>query len=355
MKTILVTGGAGFIGSHTCISLLQNNYRVIVVDSFTNSFPLTTDLLYELLDIKNVDLSKRFFIFKGDIRDENFLVGIFKKFRGMQENINSVIHFAGLKAVNESILNPLEYWSANVGGTLSLLKVMSQFDCFQMVFSSSATVYDSCFEGILTEKAPLKPKNPYGRNKLTIENILRDIQSSQPEIWRIAILRYFNPIGSHLSGKIGEAPKKDTSNLFPLISQVASGEREKLKIYGNDWPTHDGTAIRDFIHIMDLAEAHLASLKYISSSRPEIFTFNIGTGKGTTVLELIRIFEKVNKCVIPFEFTIRRKGDVSCSIADIKLALKVLDWSPKRTIQDACLDGWKWQMNKNNFSQNTLN
>ena len=346
MKTILVTGGSGFIGSHTCISLLEQNFRVIVIDSLANSSSLNLDLLSDILNINYLDLSERFFFYKGDIRDESFLVEIFEKFRQSKKTIDAVIHFAGLKAVNESILRPLEYWSTNVGGTLSLLKIMSQFNCYELVFSSSATVYDTFFKGLLDEKAPLNPQNPYGRNKLTTEQILNDLYISQPDLWKIAILRYFNPIGAHFSGKIGEAPVKDSSNLFPLISQVAAGKRDKLQIYGNDWPSHDGTGIRDFIHVMDLAEAHLSSLKYINNSNPDIFTFNIGTGKGTTVLELIRIFERVNKCVIPIEFTKRRKGDVPFSVANISLALKVLDWSPNRSIEEACLDGWRWQLNK---------
>ena len=345
MKTILVTGGSGFIGSHTCISLLEKNFRVIVIDSLANSSSLNLDLLSDILNINYLDLSERFFIYKGDTRDKSFLIEIFQKFQQEKKTIDAVIHFAGLKAVNESILRPLEYWSTNVGGTLSLLKIMSQFNCYELVFSSSATVYDIFFEGLLDEKAPLNPQNPYGRNKLTIEHILNDLYMSQPDLWKIAILRYFNPIGAHFSGKIGEAPMKDASNLFPLISQVAAGKRDKLQIYGNDWPSHDGTGIRDFIHVMDLAEAHLSSLKYIDNSNPDIFTLNIGTGKGTTVLELIRIFERVNKCIIPIEFTKRRKGDVPFSVANISLALKVLDWSPTRSIEEACLDGWKWQLN----------
>ena len=345
MKTILVTGGSGFIGSHTCISLLEKNFRVIVIDSLANSSSLNLDLLSDILNINYLDLSERFFIYKGDIIDESFLIEIFQKFQQEKKTIDAVIHFAGLKAVNESILRPLEYWSTNVGGTLSLLKIMSQFNCYELVFSSSATVYDIFFEGLLDEKAPLNPQNPYGRNKLTIEHILNDLYISQPNLWKIAILRYFNPIGAHFSGKIGETPVKDASNLFPLISQVAAGKRDKLQIYGSDWPSHDGTGIRDFIHVMDLAEAHLSSLKYIDNSNPDIFTLNIGTGKGTTVLELIRIFERVNKCVIPIEFTKRRKGDVPFSVANISLALKVLDWSPNRSIEEACLDGWKWQLN----------
>ena len=346
MKTILVTGGSGFIGSHTCISLLENNYRVIVVDSFANSAPLNLNLLSEILDNKYSDLNERFFIFEGDIRDEDFLCEIFEMFQKNQKSINAVVHFAGLKAVNESISRPLEYWSVNVGGTLSLLNTMVKYKCFQIVFSSSATVYDTDYSGILTEKAPLNPQNPYGRNKHTIENILSDIHFSKPDLWKIAVLRYFNPIGSHPSGKIGEIPKKDISNLFPLISKVAAKERETLQIYGNDWPTHDGTCIRDFIHVMDLAESHLASLRYIDVSKPDIFTFNIGTGKGTTVLELIRIFEKVNKCSIPIEFVNRRQGDIYCSVASVKNALNILDWSPKRSLEDACFDEWKWQQNK---------
>ena len=345
MKTILVTGGSGFIGSHTCISLLENNFRVIVIDSLANSSSLNFNILSDILNINFLELSERFFIYKGDIRDEDFLIKIFQEFRQSKKNIDSVIHFAGLKAVNESILRPLEYWSTNVGGTISLLKIMSQFNCYELVFSSSATVYDYYFKGLLDEKAPLNPQNPYGRNKLTIEHILKDLHISQPDLWKIAILRYFNPIGAHFSGKIGEAPLKDAANLFPLICQVAAKKRDRLQIYGNDWPTNDGTGIRDFIHVMDLAEAHLSSLKYIDNSSPNIFTFNIGTGKGTTVLELIKIFEKVNNCVIPIEFTKRRKGDVSSSVANIQLALKVLDWFPNRTIEEACLHGWKWQLN----------
>ena len=290
MKTVLVTGGCGFIGSHTCVSLIENDYKVVVIDSFTNSSPTNFNILSEIVNIKYGDLSKRFFLFKGDIRDEFFLSEIFKEFQRTQDGIDSVIHIAGLKAVSESILKPLEYWSANVSGTLSLLKIMRRFNCFKIIFSSSATVYDAFFEGILNEQAPVKPQNPYGRNKLAIESILKDLYMSQPDFWKIAILRYFNPIGSHPSGKIGEAPTNETSNLFPLISQVAAGKRKKLNIYGNDWPTHDGTGMRDFIHVMDLAEAHLASLKYIDNAKPDIFTFNIGTGTGTTVLELIRIF-----------------------------------------------------------------
>ena len=345
MRTILVTGGCGFIGSHTCISLLENGYKVVVIDSLTNSLPIDCNIISKIVGIKNLDLDQRFFLYQGDIRDEDFLSKIFKEFKKNHKGIDAVIHFAGLKAVNESILKPLEYWSANVGGTLSLLRVMSKYNCSKMIFSSSAAVYDTFFEGILNEQAPLKPRNPYGRNKLAIENILGDLYISQPDYWKIAILRYFNPIGSHPSGMMGEAQIEKTSNLFPLISQVAARKREKLQIYGKDWPTHDGTGMRDFIHVMDLAEAHLASLKYIDNTGSDIFTFNVGTGTGTTVLELIRIFEKVNKCKIPIEFIGRRKGDVSSSVANISFTLKVLDWSPSRSIQDACLDGWKWQLN----------
>ena len=347
METILVTGGNGFIGSHTCLSLLENNYRVVVVDSNVNSKLEVLSRISKILGNKIEDLSEKLFFHNGDIRDRKFLFNVFQEFLSKGQNIYAVIHFAGLKAVNESIAVPLEYWNTNVCGTISLLEVMNEFNCKKIIFSSSATVYDPFYGGLLNEQAPLNPQNPYGRSKLIIEQILKDLHKSQSEKWNVVVLRYFNPIGAHPSGEIGEEPIKEISNLFPLITQVASKKLKTLKIFGNDWPTPDGTGIRDFIHIMDLADAHLASLKFLQNTRPSLNIFNIGTGIGTTVLELIKVFENTNNCKIPIEFTRRREGDVPKSVADVRLALDTLDWNPIRTIEEACRDGWLWQKNYN--------
>ena len=342
MQTILITGGTGYIGSHTCLNLIEKNFRVIIIDSLINSSFKSIISIKKILKDKYPDIDKRLFFFEGDIRNESFLKSIFNKFTTTDSKIESVIHFAGLKSVSESVSNPLSYWEVNVYGSITLFKVMDFFNCNEIVFSSSANVYDPSYKGKLDENAPLKPINPYGQSKLTIEEILKNMYSSNVSKWKIAILRYFNPIGAHFSGELGENPVKKPSNLFPLLTEVGFNELDLLRIYGKDWPTRDGTGIRDFLHIMDLSEAHTAALYYIKENKPNINIFNIGTGKGTTVLELIKIFEKVNNCSINYKFSPRRDGDISQSIADISKALFYLNWKPLLSIENACKDSWRW-------------
>ena len=346
MRYILITGGAGYIGSHTCITLIEKNYRVIIIDSFINSSYDSIIRIKKILKNKYPDIDNRLFFLQGDVRNESFLINVFLKFSSGENKIDAVIHFAGLKSASDSVSNPLDYWNVNVCGSINLLKVMDRFNCNEIVFSSTANVYDPAYINNLDEKAPLNPINPYGQSKLTIENILKNIHLSNTNKWKITILRYFNPIGAHFSGKIGESPKNKPLNIFPILCQVGIKNLEFLEIFGKDWPTRDGTGIRDFIHIMDLSEAHAAALLYVKENKPKISIFNIGTGKGTTVLELIKIFEKINKCSINFKFSPRRKGDVSQSIADISKALSCLNWKPSFSIEDSCKDGWLW-INKN--------
>ena len=256
----------------------------------------------------------------------------------------AVIHLAGLKSVRESCLKPLIYWENNLISSINLINVMDQFNCRNIVFSSSATVYKNKFNSLLSEKDFCEPVNPYGQTKLAVDNLLKDLYQSSPSEWRIASLRYFNPVGSHFSGLIGEDPLGDPNNLFPQITRVASGKLEKIKIFGSDWPTPDGTGIRDYIHIMDLADGHISVLNYLLNTKPQILTLNLGTGKGTSVLQLIKIFEKVNNVVIPYSFEDRRQGDNAFVVADNSLAVSILKWFPKGNIEQICADGWNWQL-----------
>ena len=258
--------------------------------------------------------------------------------------INGVIHFAGLKSVEESIKEPLIYWDNNVCGTLILLKVMQLFHCETIVFSSSATVYGNSEKSPLKESFKIKALNPYGQTKATIEQILDDLFRSSKNNLKVANLRYFNPIGAHSSGFIGEEPLNKPNNLFPYICYVAAGKYKKLNIYGNDWPTSDGTCIRDYIHVMDLAEAHTCAIKYLLCRDPLILNLNVGTGIGTSVLQLVETFIEVNKCDVPYQFTNRRKGDVAQLIADNQKAISILNWSPKKNLKDMCRDGWRWRL-----------
>ncbi len=347
MKTILVTGGAGFIGSHTCLLLLQNNFRVVVLDSFINSSHKALERINTIIGKEICFVKKLLYVYNGDLRDEEILYKIFNDFYRRDIPIEAVIHFAGLKAVSDSIKNPKEYWDVNVNGSLKLFKIMEQYQCTKIVFSSSATVYDHSNFNIMNEQTLLNPSNPYGRTKLEIEKILKEFYLKNPDTWKTIILRYFNPIGAHPSGLIGEDPHNKPTNLFPLLIESAATSK-LLKIYGNDWPTSDGTCIRDFIHVMDLAEAHFSSLKYMNEKKSDFLILNVGTGKGTTVLELIRIFEKINKCTIPYEFVERRNGDSPKSIADNSLILSTLDWINKRDLEDMCIDGWNWKLNNPN-------
>ena len=340
MKTILATGGTGYIGSHTCLELLKKGYKVIILDSLINSSEKVISKINFLLNDKNLNNNLTFI--KGDISDEKLLDHIFKLAKEKYEPISCVMHFAGLKSVSESLSNPLQYWHNNVGGSIILFKLMEKYECRTVIFSSSATIYQINEDKLLNESSPTNPINPYGQTKFAIERLLKDLFDKGDD-WRVANLRYFNPIGAHQSGLIGENPKGMKNNIFPILNGVATGEIEKLKIYGNNWPTYDGTGVRDFIHVMDLAEGHIKSLEYLENNEPQFLNLNLGTGKGTSVLGLIKIFENVNKVKINYEFTKRRKGDYGIVIADNSLAKSLLKWTPKRSLEDMCVDGWKWQ------------
>ena len=347
---VLVTGGAGFIGTHTCLLLLEKGYDLVVIDSYINSNKKSLQRVIEILKSNKTTKDVSIKIFNIDIRDKKKLDELFLDAQNSGQPFKSVIHFAGLKSVKDSLSNPLLYWDANVKGTINLLNIMNKYKCKTIVFSSSATIYGLSDDEILSENIEIKPINPYGVTKAAIEKLLNDIFDSEPSGWRIANLRYFNPIGAHSSGMIGEAPIGVPSNIFPYITQVASGVLDKLTIYGNDWPTRDGSGIRDYIHVMDLAEGHISALKYLVKNNHQLINFNLGTGLGTSVLELVDIFERANKIKIPFEFSERRKGDSCKVIADNSLALSCLDWEPKRTLKEMCIDGWRWQsLNPNGY------
>ncbi|HAE99815.1 MAG TPA: UDP-glucose 4-epimerase GalE [Methylophilaceae bacterium] len=329
--TVLVTGGAGYIGSHTCLQLLQAEIGIVVLDNFSNSQP---ESLHRVRQLSGKD----FPVVQGDIRSKEDLRKLFK-----QHAISSVIHFAGLKAVGESTEKPMLYYDNNVAGSLNLFEVMAEFNVKSIVFSSSATVYGDPASVPIQESFPLSATNPYGQTKLMIENILRDIYQSDSQ-WRVAILRYFNPIGAHESGLIGEDPSGIPNNLLPYVAQVAVGKLKKLRVFGNDYPTHDGTGVRDYIHVVDLANGHLAALKYLEKS-PSLITVNLGTGHGYSVLDVVKTFSEVSGIEIAYEFLPRRTGDVAINFADPTLAKTLLGWSASRDLMQMCVDTWHWQSN----------
>lgn len=349
MNSILITGGAGFIGTHTSLILLEHGYKIIIIDSFSNSSKKSIIRLSKIIKEKNLDASQLKF-FEGDVRNVNFLRDVFQNAQSSGSPIDNVIHFAGLKSVKESILFPNLYWDVNVYGTIQLIKVMSEFKCTNFIFSSSATVYSPKEESPLYEDYPLNPIDPYGKTKLAVENLLRDFCNIQEDDWDVILLRYFNPIGAHPSGEIGECPLNIPNNLFPYICDVAISKREVLDIFGNDWPTKDGTCVRDFIHIMDLAEGHLAALNYLmhKDKNSSFSIFNLGTGKGNSVLELVKTFEKVNNISINYRFSERRLGDKAIMYSNCDLAKKNLNWEAKRNLSDMCKDGWNWIMKNPN-------
>lgn len=344
MKNILLTGGAGFIGSHTCLILLERGFNVIVYDSFFNSSPESLKNVKKICSQQNQNIKGNLRIVNGDICDSYKLNKVFSQAKKTNNFIDGVIHFAGLKSVRESVNNPFRYWDINVRGTLNLLKIMELHDCNNLVFSSSATIYGSCELGLLKENSRIKPLNPYGSTKFSIEMFLNDIFNSSPNKWRIANLRYFNPIGAHYSGLIGENCKGQINNIFPLILEVASGRRKELEVFGNDWSTPDGTCLRDYVHVMDLSEGHINTLNYLSQDVPKIININLGTGLGTSVLELINTFSKINNVEIPYKVTSRREGDVPMLVADNSLSKKLLNWAPKKSLELMCQDGWKWKL-----------
>lgn len=336
MKKILVTGGTGYIGSHTVVQLAQAGYEPVIFDNFSNSKPSVLPRLEELTGRK-IDL------IEGDIRDEKALDAVFTKHK-----IDAVINFAGRKAVGESARDPLLYFSINVEGTVLLLRTMKKHGVKNFVFSSSATVYGDPGYECFTEETPLSPINNYGESKWMVEEMLRRISRAEPD-WNIVILRYFNPVGAHISGRIGEDPSGIPANLMPFISQVAVGRREKLQIFGNDYPTRDGTGARDYIHVVDLADGHIAALKAMQKY-PGLLTVNLGTGNNTTVLELIHAFEKASGVRIPYEVVGRRPGDTAANYADPTLAKTLLGWTAKYDINRMCEDTWRWQqMNPNGY------
>ena len=338
---ILLTGGAGFIGSHIALLLLQNGYEVVIYDSFANSSQNVINAIKAYLD--NNQLNYRLITIKGDIRDKNLLFKTFNDAHKQNNPIQAVIHLAGLKSVYESVTNPLLYWDVNVSGTQNLLSAMSEYKCYTIVFSSSATVYGFAGSDPIKEEHKLSPINTYGKTKVAIENMLDDVFKSKYGFWKICSLRYFNPVSAHPSGCIGEDPIGVPNNLFPFISQVAIGRRESLKVFGDDWDTKDGSGVRDYIHIMDLSEGHLDALSYLKDNKSCYEFINLGSGIGYSVFEIINEFEISTGCSIPYEIHPRREGDLAMCYADISKAKKILGWTPKRSLKQICKDGWNWQ------------
>lgn len=328
-RTILVTGGAGYIGSHACVLLLEAGFSVIVLDNLSNS---QASVLQRIEQI-----TKKSLVFiEGDIRNQPLLDQVFNTY-----SIDAVIHFAGLKAVGESVQQPLAYYDCNIHGTNQLLQTMKRSGVKRLIFSSSATVYGEPQYLPITEDHPLSSTNPYGHSKLVIEQVLSYLYQSDPE-WSIVCLRYFNPVGAHPSGLIGETPQGTPNNLMPYVMEVASGQREKVRIFGHDYSTPDGTGVRDYIHVMDLAQGHLAALDAVFSAGGELLTVNLGTGIAYSVLEIIHAVEKSSGKAVPYEFTERRIGDVAACWADTTYAKQRLQWEAKLGIEQMCTDGWRW-------------
>ena len=363
---ILVTGGAGYIGSHCCIELLKAGYELVVLDSLANSTIVSLERVAKIVDTaldiesfsgtRNEDChiktsvndhraassDGKFVFIKGDIRNREILCKIFKKY-----TFEGVIHFAGLKAVGESVSSPLRYYDTNVLGSINLLQVMSEFNCRRLVFSSSATVYGEPDIVPVKEDSPLSTTNPYGSSKLMIENVLRDLYAANNAegasvTWSIGILRYFNPVGAHESGLLGEDPTETPSNLMPFVAQVAAGLHEKLAVFGGDYATIDGTGVRDYIHVVDLAKGHVAALRSLTQS-PGLITVNLGAGRGYSVLEMVKAFEKACGKAIPYEIVERRSGDIAECYADTSYALEKLGWVAEFGINRMCEDVWRWQ------------
>ncbi len=326
---ILVTGGTGYIGSHTCLSLLEAGYEPVIVDNLCNS---KRAVLERLTQISGREIN----FHEGDIRDQALLESLL-----VDEKIEAVIHFAGLKAVGESVSMPLAYYENNVDGTVSLLKTMDKTDVRCIVFSSSATVYGDPQQLPIPETAPLSATNPYGRSKLFIEEILRDLAVADSR-WSLVILRYFNPVGAHPSGLIGEDPQDIPNNLMPFVAQVAVGRREKLSVFGNDYPTRDGTGVRDYIHVVDLAEGHVAALN-AHASETGVFTYNLGTGNGSSVLEIVEAFAQASGRPVPYQVVDRRPGDIAECYADPTQAREKLGWQATRELDAMTADAWRWQ------------
>ncbi|MBB3223193.1 UDP-glucose 4-epimerase GalE [Pseudoduganella umbonata] len=326
---ILVTGGMGYIGSHTVVELASAGHEVVVLDNLANANRAVQDRVQRIT-------GKAFEFIEADIRDRAALERVFAS-----RQFDSVIHFAGLKAVGESVAQPLRYYDNNVSGSVALLETMAKFDVKSIVFSSSATVYGDPATVPITEDFPLSATNPYGRSKLMIEEILRDLHKSDNS-WRIALLRYFNPVGAHESGLIGEEPSGIPNNLMPYVAQVAEGKRESLSVFGSDYPTPDGTGVRDYIHVVDLAIGHVKTLDKLATG-PGVYTYNLGTGRGNSVLEMVRAFEAASGRQVPYKIVDRRPGDIAACYADTAKAERELGWKAQFDIARMCIDTWRWQ------------
>ena len=332
--TILVTGGAGYIGSHTAILLIEAGYDIVVFDNFSNASHESIKRVEKIVG-QNITL------IEGDIRNRTDLEKVFNTY-----HIDTVIHFAGLKAVGESVEEPLKYYDNNIYGTIILCEVMKKHNCKSIVFSSSATVYGDPHTTPIKENFPLSATNPYGRSKLFIEEMLRDLHTSD-NTWKIVFLRYFNPVGAHSSGTIGEDPNGIPNNLMPFIAQTAVGKRTCLSVFGDDYDTHDGSGVRDYIHVMDLADGHVKALNIIKNLS-DVMTINLGTGRGYSVLDMVKAFEKSSGKKVPYQIVPRRAGDIAKCFADPSYAKEVLGWEAQKGIQQMCADSWRWQSNNPN-------
>ena len=326
---VLVTGGAGYIGSHTCVELLEAGYGVVVLDNLANSSAESVNRVQEIT-------GKKMVLHKVDLLDRQSVTTVFE-----EEPIDAVIHFAGLKAVGESVEMPLNYYQNNVSGTLVLMEVMKDYGVKDLVFSSSACVYGDPQTVPITEEFPLQPTNPYGQTKVMIEQILKDLHVADPS-HNMVLLRYFNPVGAHPSGRIGEDPLGIPNNLVPYIAQVAGGKLAELSVYGNDYPTDDGTGVRDYIHVMDLAGGHVKALEKLAE-KPGVVIYNLGTGRGNSVLEMVGAFEKASGKKVPYKIVGRRPGDIACCYADPTRAEREMSWKAARDIEEMCSDTWRWQ------------
>lgn len=333
-NTILITGATGYIGSHTWCELLDAGYEVIGLDDLSNSSILVLDRIAAITGKKPI-------FFQGDVRNTALLEQIFAS-----QEISAIVHFAALKAVGESVVKPLDYYNVNVGGLIALLAAARDANVKRFIFSSSATVYGNPATVPVREDFPVDATNPYGRTKLMSEEILHDMESANPE-WQIGYLRYFNPVGAHASGLLGESPKGIPNNLFPYVANVAIGNLGSLKVYGSDYATRDGTGVRDYIHVVDLAQGHVKAIDHVLNGGPS-FTVNLGTGMGYSVLEVVRAYEEASGRVVKHELVGRRPGDIAECYADVTLASQLLDWRAKRGLMDMCRDSWRWQtMNPN--------
>lgn len=353
--SILVTGGAGFIGSHTIVCLLEQGYNVVVVDNLSNASMTSLDRVAELADLDEAARKERLVFHDVNLCDRDALKQIFET----SPTFSACIHFAGLKAVGESTKIPLKYYHNNITGTLFLLELMDEFGCHSIAFSSSATVYGAADKMPITEETPVGTgiTNAYGRTKYMIEEILRDFYESKTlgdseTDWSVVILRYFNPIGAHPSGKIGEDPNGIPNNLMPYVAQVAAGRREFLTVFGDDYSTADGTGVRDYLHVMDLAEGHISAIEYMEKKKRGIFTFNLGTGNGFSVIDMVKAMSKACGHDIKYKLGPRRPGDIATCYADANLAKEEMGWEAKRTLEEMCIDLWSWQsQNPNGFGK----